>query len=337
MLVVDWGNPQHAGAIADNVGMTRVRGLVVALVVCVQAWSCGQQGSQPVSPTPPPIAAAQQRVEPPTPAEVQGATYVGLASGQITLKAGQWEKDKAYAALLDGFLIAGDLDRDGMPEAVVIITDGVRGGASSDYLAVLGRRGGQILNISTVKIGSAMQLRSAAVEGANVNLNVIRHGKDDQKCCPTEKATLTYTMPSGALAKANELVTGTASLGDLAGNEWLLAKFSQTEPVPPEAVAFLRVEGAKMIGRGPCNNFNAAYAGEPAGYKIKIGPVVATKMACTGNKQPLEDRFFKVLESVSSISFAGGRLVMEYPDKGGANSMVLTSRPITKGNAPEVK
>jgi len=310
--------------------MLQLRRVVFGLTLCLLV-SCGPQGGQqtPVGPTPGMIA--PQRVEPPTPAEVLNATYIGLANGQITMKDGKWEKDKAFAALLEGFLIAGDLDRDGSPETVVIVTEGVRGGAATDYLAVLSRRGGQVINLSTVKIGAPMQIRSAAVENANVNLNVIRAGSSDQPCCPTEKATLTYSMPAGALAKANEIVTGTASLGDLAGNEWLLAKFSATEPVTADAVAYFHVEPSKLVGKGPCNTFTAPANGEPTGFKIQVGEIVATKMACAGPKQPAEDRFFKLLASVTSIRFSGGRLFMEYGDKGAPNAMVFTSRPITKG------
>ena len=309
--------------------MLQLRRVVFGLTLCLLV-SCGPQGGQqtPVGPTPGMIA--PQRVEPPTPAEVLNATYIGLANGQITMKDGKWEKDKAFAALLEGFLIAGDLDRDGSPESVVIITEGVRGGAVIDYLAVLARRGGQIVNLSTVKIGPPMQIRSAAVENANVNINVIRAGSSDQPCCPTEKATITYSMPAGALAKANEVITGTATLADLGGNEWLLAKFSATEPVTADTVAYFRIEPGQVVGKGPCNTFSAPAAGESSGLKIKIGAIVATKMACVGPKQPLEDRFFKQFESATSVSFAGGRLVMEYGDKGAATAMVFTSRPITK-------
>ena len=308
--------------------MLYVRLFAFGFVLCLLV-SCGPQGQNaPSAPSPAPAAA--QRVEPPTVGEVMNTTYIGLANGQITMKDGKWEKDKAFAALLEGFLIAGDLDRDGSPESVVIITEGVRGGAVIDYLAVLGRRGGQIVNLSTTKLGPPMQIRSAAVENAIVNLNVIRAGSSDQPCCPTEKATISYSMPAGALAKTNEVVTGTATLADLGGNEWLLAKFSATEPVTADTVAYFHVETGKLVGKGPCNSFSAPATGEPSGFKIKVGPIVATKMACPAPRQPLEDRFFKQLESVTSFSFAGGRLVMEYGDKGAPTMMVFTSRPITK-------
>ena len=313
--------------------MLYVRLFAFGFVLCLLV-SCGPQGQNaPSAPTPPPSAAAQ-RVEPPTVSEVMNATYIGLANGQITMKDGQWEKDKAFAALLEGFLIAGDLDRDGGPESVVIISEGVRGGPVVDYLAVLSRRGGQIVNLSTVKIGPPVQIRSAAVENASVNLNVIRAGSNDQPCCPTEKATLTYSMPAGALAKANEIAAGTATLSDVAGTEWLLVKFSATEPVSADTVAYFRVESGKVVGKGPCNTFTAPAVGEPTGLKIKINAIVATKMACAGPKQPLEDRFFKQLESTSTFSFTGGRLLAHYGDKGPATAMVFTSRPITKTPVP---
>ena len=308
--------------------MLYVRLFAFGFVLCLLV-SCGPQGQNAPS-APSPAPAAVQRVEPPTVGEVMNTTYIGLANGQLTMKDGKWEKDKAFAALLEGFLIAGDLDRDGSPESVVIISEGVRGGAVVDYLAVLARRGGQIINLSTVKIGPPMQIRSAAVENASVNINVIRAASTDQPCCPTEKATITYSMPAGALAKANEVITGTATLADLGGNEWLLAKFSATEPVTADTVAYFHVETGKLVGKGPCNSFSAPATGEPSGFKIKIGPIAATKMACPAPRQPLEDRFLKQLESVTGFSFAGGRLQMEYGDKGAATAMVFTSRPVTK-------
>src|SRR5688572_17457285 len=103
--------------------MLQLRRVAFGLALCLLV-SCGPQGQNagPSAPTPPPSAA--QRVEPPTVSEAMNTTYIGLANGQITMKDGKWEKDKAFAALLEGFLIAGDLDRDGGPETVVIITEG---------------------------------------------------------------------------------------------------------------------------------------------------------------------------------------------------------------------
>ncbi len=106
------------------------------------------------------------------------------------------------------------------------------------------------------------------------------------------EATLTYAMPSGALAKANEIVTGTASLADMAGNEWLLAKWSATEAVSPETIAYFHVPSANLTGKGPCNTFTAPIVGDATVFKIKVGPIAATKMACAD-----QDSRWKIVSS----------------------------------------
>ena len=138
----------------------------------------------------------------PTALELAHATYSGIMSEPVTLADGRWEGEPFVeggashptVGLIDHFMLAGDLDGDGLDEAVTLLWESSGGSGNRLYLTVMGRRNGDIENLGTTLIGDRVQIRSGAIDDGRVTLDVIRAGSEDAACCPTEKALVTWAL-----------------------------------------------------------------------------------------------------------------------------------------------
>lgn len=97
----------------------------------------------------------------------------------------------------------------------------------------------------------------------------------------------------------------------LAGSEWgteLEGQFIQFK------------QDGKVMGNGGCNRFGGPYTQD--GDSLKIGPLMATKMACMKLKE--ENLFFAVLEDTRSANISHMTLALK--DEGGIVLLTLKRR-----------
>ena len=80
----------------------------------------------------------------------------------------------------------------------------------------------------------------------------------------------------------------------------------------------------QLGGHGGCNRFFASY--EINEGVLEIGPIGATRMACPEPAMSFEISLFEALESVSSASFNGQRLVLINPGGDTAIRLVAIER-----------
>ena len=77
-------------------------------------------------------------------------------------------------------------------------------------------------------------------------------------------------------------------------------------------------EGGTVAGSGGCNDYSGPYTSDAAASTIKIGPLAATRMACTDpagiNEQ--ETQFFAAMDAATKYTIAGSKL--ELRDDAGA-------------------
>lgn len=78
----------------------------------------------------------------------------------------------------------------------------------------------------------------------------------------------------------------------------------------PESAVTLRIDGARIEGRGPCNRYFAPVQAGGAGL-FRPGPVGATKMACDGLAE--EARYFDALSRVTRIDRTGVQMRLTGP------------------------
>ena len=166
-------------------------------------------------------------VTPVTSDELANMAYSGIYDNAVTLKDGRWEGEpfveggasRPAVGMVDNFLLTGDLDNDGLDEAVVLLWESSGGSGVMSYVAVVGRRDGDTVNLGTALIGDRVQLRNGRIADGTIELDIIQQGPDDAACCPSQLASRFWTLGANGLNEGEAQITGTLSLDDIAGHQ----------------------------------------------------------------------------------------------------------------------
>jgi heat shock protein HslJ len=146
---------------------------------------------------------------------------------------------------------------------------------------------------------------------------------------PTDAGAAEASISEDELSRVEGVaseITGTLSLADLGGVEWVLTHFGWKDPAPPEPAITLIFEGERIVGSSGCNRyFSGVEAGKAPG-ELKIGPVGATRMACPEDQMAMEDRYLKGLGRVVRFAFVTGRLVLTWSQDDATGSMLFAPR-----------
>jgi hypothetical protein len=135
-----------------------------AILVAALAFVCHACASPALAPPAVKTAeVASTRALPPTVEELKNATYAGLGErlGPVTLANGRWTgappalgaASRPSVELADDFRVVGDLDGDGLEEAVAVLTYSSGGTGILSFLAVVTREDGTLRNVATTTLG----------------------------------------------------------------------------------------------------------------------------------------------------------------------------------------
>jgi len=267
----------------------------------------------------------------PTVEELRGATFDGLegAGRPVTLVDGRWEDEsgRLSVTLPRDFRVTGDLDGAPPDEAVVLLSESTGGSGTFNYLAVVGRRDGRVVNIATTPLGDRVALRDLRIESGMLVADVLQAGPGDAMCCPGELATRSWKLDGSALT---ELPAGgeaaRLSLAAIGTGVWVLQSWAldETAPVAPEVT--LQLSEGRLVGSSGCNTYTTtATAGDMPGA-ITIGPVAGTRMMCPDAEMAVEDRFLVQLGQVTRLGFMLGQLALTYQTESGGDVMLFDRR-----------
>jgi heat shock protein HslJ len=267
--------------------------------------------------------------------ELASATYDGIYDEVITLVEGRWEGEpfveggasRPSAGLVDHFALIGDLNGDWQEEISVLLWESSGGSGTRLYLAVMGRRHRDIVNLGTALVGDRVQVRSGGIRDGRIELDVVQAGPGDAMCCPSQLATRRWTLGEGGLVESEATITGTLSLESLGDTEWVLSEIGRGEPVQDAAEITILFHDDKVTGTGGCNRYFAAVTGNVPGELVFSG-MGATRMACPEPAMDLERRYLNILAGTSSYSFLGGRLVLGCDTDDGPAALIFTRREI---------
>jgi hypothetical protein len=100
-------------------------------------------------------------------------------------------------------VVTGDLDKDGVPETVVLYTIEGQNGSNNhvQYLAVFTRANRQLVHLTHTSVGSK-SYRDAELDSISnglINLTTLGFAKNDPACCPTLKGKAWYKLALGRL------------------------------------------------------------------------------------------------------------------------------------------
>jgi hypothetical protein len=167
----------------------------------------------PTAPTLTPAAALPTATIPPTPTstppavpslnQLKNATYtLSAANGlQVTLVDGQFDiRDSAKNTRASGQLIApvtyGDVDGDGVTDAVVIIAVNTGGSGTFHELIVLLASKGQA---ASRMMGDRISEKQLGIKDGKITLDYLRAGPKDGLCCPSQLARTVLQYKNGEL------------------------------------------------------------------------------------------------------------------------------------------
>jgi heat shock protein HslJ len=302
-----------------------IRRSIAAVLIIVAVWATPacNRGSVAEEPAAPSLE------------KLSSATYTGIYDEAITLVKGRWEGEpfveggasKPSAGLVDHFALTGNLDGDDREETAVLLWESSGGSGTPLYLAVMGRRHRDIVNLGTALVGDRVQVRSGGIRDDRIELDVVQAGPEDAMCCPSQLATRRWTLGEDGLVEDEVTVTGTLSLESLGDTEWVLSEIGRGEPVPDAAEITILFHDDKVTGTGGCNRYFAAVTGNVPGELVFSG-MGATRMACPESATDLERRYLNVLAGASSYSFLGGRLVLGCDTADGPVALIYERRDL---------
>jgi heat shock protein HslJ len=219
----------------------------------------------------------------------------------------------------------GDLDGDGIEDAVVLLNYAPGGTGQLLYLAVMARKKGKIENIATALIGDRVQIRDVRIEQNRILVDAVQAGPKDAMCCPGEVITRAWILEPGG--KLNPSASGTRperlTLETIGNTEWTLRSWDLKEPAPKQPPVTLIFKDGRFAGSSGCNNYFAPAKEGTMPGDVEVGPVGTTRKSCPDNEMAVERRFLDQLARVKKFSFLATQLALSWEKQGVWKSMLF--------------
>jgi heat shock protein HslJ len=267
----------------------------------------------------------------PVTAAIANMSYSGIYDDAVMLTDGRWEgapfvkggASRPAVGLVDGFMFSGDLDKDGVDELVVFLWENAGGSGTNVYLAAVGVRDGDNTHLGTALLGDRVQLRGGRIHNARVELDVVQQGPDDAACCPSQLARRSWVLEKDGLHEGSSEISGTLSISELAGKEWMLTNLEMDKALPAGAGATLKLDGNRITGNSACNNYFASVQAGAMPGDLTVSGTGSTRMACPPALMSFESSYLNALGNVIKYGFLNGRLALTWQQDGAVNSMLF--------------
>ena len=262
--------------------------------------------------------------------ELSNIAYSGIYEQPVTLVDGIYEGEpfvpgaasRPRLMLLKGLYAMGDIDADGVEDAWVLLNENSGGTGQLLYLAAVTTADGKLRNAGTLNIGDRVDVVALRASDGGALLEYVAQGPSDGACCPTLIVSSEYGLKDGKLTELSRKEEGKLSLDRLAGEPWRLVRFGPNDPVPEGVAIEAKFEKGRISGSTGCNRYNANLEA-PTPYELKVGPVIATRMACPEPQMEAESRFLKALEGASQFGFDLGKLTIGYEEGENHSALVF--------------
>jgi heat shock protein HslJ len=267
----------------------------------------------------------------PTATELANATYRGIEDHPVRLQHKLWQGEPFVAGgasrprvgLVEDFQLTGDVNDDGVDEAVVILWQSSGGSGTYLFLAVMGRADSDIVNLATAPIGDRVQIRSGRIDDGKIELDLVQQGPGDAACCPSRIVIRSWTIGPRGLRESTVRVSGALTPADIGNREWILSRFARGEAAPESPEITLTYRQGQFVGHSGCNRyFVQVKAGQMPGNLV-VGPIAGTRMACQAEVMEVEQHFLTALENAFKFSYLAGKLAMSWRDGDAFNTMLF--------------
>src|SRR5712691_1889475 len=179
--------------------MTTVVGSAT-LVAVFALTSCGL-AIRPPQPTPIPspltiqgLANAEYNIDPTAPRPL----------GPVLLHDGSYRQDDPGSRVFINFVgpvAFGDLDGDGVDDAVTILSENLGGSGIFMYLAAVVNRGGHPVNVNTAYLGDRVKVEALSIHSGTIAVDLLVQGPGQGLCCPNLPISEQYQLQANRLTK----------------------------------------------------------------------------------------------------------------------------------------
>jgi len=146
---------------------------------------------------------------------LKNAEYQGIYQEPIQLADGTYEGEpfveggasRPTVTLIEPYAF-GDLNGDGVDDAVALLVESSGGSGSFVYLAAVLNQEGKPENADTLLLGDRAQVQSLTIADGQIYVTMVTHGPDDPMCCPTQEVEQTYELQENKLVQTAGEVIG---------------------------------------------------------------------------------------------------------------------------------
>lgn len=290
-----------------------VRQLLVIFLILTAA-SCASKTTRATAPLPP------------TRQEIWNARFSGdyiWGDGRsVTLSNGRWTDEsensglsRPYAEIAYDYVALGDIDKDQVAEAVVVLNESGGGSGQFRHLVLFDRTDGKVTQRDSILIGDRVQVKSIHIEPSRLTAEIVDQGDMDGACCPGEIVRLTWPFTDGHFGEPTEVVLGKLYPAAMNGSVWKLKSWTAKSPIPQEANITITFEGGGFIGDDGCNQYRAPVEEGDRHGTFSVGLIATTRRACEKPLMQVERQFLERLAASNSMSFSPEHLNLGYKVK----------------------
>ena len=244
-----------------------------------------------LAPAETPAAAVEQAPDAVAPDEladvVANLSYPGIFPTQpITLTNGIFDYEdgntgRSFVRLYDRLIARGDVDGDGVEDAVVLLEDNTSGTGRFVYAVAVLDALGRPTPTPALMLGDRIQVKSLSLAGDQIVAEFIGQGPGDGQCCATWNMRTVLWQDGGLVEGSNDILNQVA-LSDLDGTSWRLVDFNGgQDPALPEPVMTLQIGDGQVSGFAGCNDYAAPVTGqEDVAQSFIVGPITTTEQLC---------------------------------------------------------
>lgn len=111
------------------------------------------------------------------------------------------ESPEIYTSHYQGLVFYGDINADGLEDALVILSTQNGGSGHFIELAAVLDQNGSPYNVATISLGDRVVVESGKVENGTIVLNMRVQGPNDGLCCPSQFVTWRFVLNRSQLIK----------------------------------------------------------------------------------------------------------------------------------------
>ena len=258
-------------------------------------------------------------------AEILGnLSYSGIFPDQpITLVDGSYSYDdgspaKPFVRFIPQLIATGDINGDGLEDAMVLLEDQSSGTGDFIYLSAVLDALGNPTPTEALMIGDRIGVKSLVMNGSQVVADLVAQGLGDAACCASWNVRRLYALEDGRLVEKSSQDLSKISLADINGTSWKLVNLNgEQEPVLPDTEITMQIAEDQISGFAGCNDYNSTVSSGAFGLNsVMIGPISTTRKSCPEPVMNQETTYLNRLGNALQWRYDGGYLAVFYKLEG---------------------